>query len=607
MKNIECTNDFVIRFANVNGSGSASANNLFAKAVFRMGVPVSPKNIFPSNIQGLPTWYEVRINEKGYLGRHGDVDMVVAMNGQTMKKDYDGLISGGYFLYDSSRKLSEEYDRDDVALIGIPLTKLCNDAFENPKMRGLLKNIIYVGALAFLLDMEFEVLTSSVEKQYRKKSKLIPPNLKALELGYEYARDNYGGVCKIAISRRDNVGDAIIIDGNAATGLGALYGGATVVGWYPITPSTSVIEYFGRYADRFRRETETGELKAAIVQAEDELAALGIVIGASWNGARAFTATSGPGVSLMSEFLGLAYFAEIPAVLVNVQRTGPSTGMPTRTQQGDILACGYASHGDTKQVLLFPCNPKECFDMTADAFDVAERLQAPVIVMSDLDLGMNDHMSPPLEWDDNRTYDRGKVLDENQLEELGDSWGRYLDIDGDGIGYRTYPGTHPSKGSYFTRGTSHDEYSKYTEESDAYVQNMQRLLQKWETARELVPGPEIMVYNEAASIGMVYYGTSTYAALEAVDQLSEQGITINTLRIKAFPFQQDVENFIRQHDQVYVVEQNRDGQMKSLLINEFGFQPDKLVSVLHYDGLPITARIISRTISASITDKGGKA
>ena len=607
MKNIECINDFVIRFANVNGSGSASANNLFAKAVFRMGVPVSPKNIFPSNIQGLPTWYEVRINEQGYLGRHGDVDMVVAMNGQTMKKDYDGLLPGGYFLYDSSRKLSEEYGRDDVALIGIPLTQLCNDAFENPKMRGLLKNIIYVGALAFLLDMEFEVLTSSVEKQYRKKSKLIPPNLKALQLGFEYASANYAGVCKLAISRRDNVGDAIIIDGNTATGLGALYGGATVVGWYPITPSTSVIESFGRYAERFRRETATGELKAAIVQAEDELAALGIVIGASWNGARAFTATSGPGVSLMSEFLGLAYFAEIPAVLVNVQRTGPSTGMPTRTQQGDILACGYASHGDTKQVLLFPCNPKECFDMTADAFDLAERLQTPVIVMSDLDLGMNDHMSPPLGWDDSRTYDRGKVLDKNQLEELGDSWGRYLDVDGDGIGYRTYPGTHPAKGAYFTRGTSHDEYSKYTEESSAYEQNMQRLLRKWETARQLVPPPEITVYDESATVGMVYYGTSTDAALEAVDQLKEQGIVVNTLRIKAFPFQQEVENFIEQHDVVYVVEQNRDGQMKTLLMNEFDLQPAKIASVLHYDGLPITARIISSAICASIANKGGKA
>ena len=607
MKNIECTNDFVIRFANVNGSGSASANNLFAKAVFRMGVPVSPKNIFPSNIQGLPTWYEVRINEQGYLGRHGDVDMVVAMNGQTMKKDYDGLLPGGYFLYDSSRKLSEQYGRDDVALIGIPLTQLCNDAFENPKMRGLLKNIIYVGALAFLLDMELEVLTSSVEKQYRKKSKLIPPNLKALQLGYDYAMENYPGVCKLAITRRDKVGDAIIIDGNAATGLGALYAGATVVGWYPITPSTSVIESFGRYADRFRRETETGQLKAAIVQAEDELAALGIVIGASWNGARAFTATSGPGVSLMSEFLGLAYFAEIPAVLVNVQRTGPSTGMPTRTQQGDILSCGYASHGDTKQVLLFPCNPKECFDMTADAFDLAERLQTPVIVMSDLDLGMNDHMSPPLGWDDSRIYDRGKVLDKDQLEELGDSWGRYLDVDGDGIGYRTYPGTHPTKGAYFTRGTSHDEYSKYTEESGAYEQNMQRLLQKWETARELVPAPEITVNDEAAAVGMLYYGTSTDAALEAVDQLKEQGVVINTLRIKAFPFQHDVKKFIRQHDLVYVVEQNRDGQMKTLLINDFGIQPDKLASVLHYDGLPITARIISSAICAVITNKGGKA
>lgn len=607
MKPLERTNDFVVRFANVNGSGSASANNLFAKAVFRMGVPVSPKNIFPSNIQGLPTWYEVRINEQGYLGRHGEVDMAVAMNGQTMHQDYQGVRSGGYFVYDSSRTLPEEYDRTDLVSIGIPLTLLCNEAFENPRMRGLLKNIIYVGALTYLLDMEMEVLTTSVEKQYRKKSKLISPNLRALEIGYEYAREHYPDACGLSVRRRDNVGDAIVIDGNAATALGALYGGATIVGWYPITPSTSVIEYFGRYADRFRREEESGKRKVAIVQAEDELAAMGIVIGAGWNGARAFTATSGPGVSLMSEFLGLAYFAEIPAVLINVQRTGPSTGMPTRTQQSDILSCAYASHGDTKQVLLFPSNPVECFTMTADSFDIAERLQTPVIVMSDLDLGMNDHMSPPLVWDDSRQYDRGKVLSKEQVEELGDRWGRYLDVDGDGIGFRTFPGTHPSKGSYFTRGTNHDEYSRYTEEGAAYVQNMDRLLLKWETAKSLVPEPDIIVHDQNATVGLIYFGTSSDAVDEAVDLLKKQGRAVNLLRIKAFPFQDVVRHFIDQHDQVYVVEQNRDGQLRTLLISELGVAPALLDSILHYDGLPITARIIASAINPSSIPKGESA
>jgi len=602
MNTIERVNDFVIRFANVNGSGSASANNLFAKAVFRMGVPVSPKNIFPSNIQGLPTWYEVRINEDGYLGRHGEIHMVVAMNGQTMAEDYQSLEPGGYFLYDSSRTLPDGYDRDDVKIIGIPLTLLCNESFDNPKMRGLLKNIIYVGALAHLLDMEFEVLTSSVEKQYRKKSKLIAPNLKALEIGYRYASENYHNACKLAIHRRDNVGDAVIMDGNAATALGALYAGATVVGWYPITPSTSVIEYFGRYADRFRRD-EKGRLKAAIVQAEDELAALGIVIGASWNGARAFTATSGAGVSLMTEFLGLAYFAEIPAVLINVQRTGPSTGMPTRTQQGDILSSAYASHGDTKQVLLFPATPTECFDLTAEAFDLAEQLQSPVIVLSDLDLGMNDHICKPLKWDDQRRYNRGKVLNKDQLNALQENWGRYLDVDGDGIGYRTYPGVHPEKGAYFTRGTSHDEYSKYTEDSGAYVKNMKRLEVKWETAKTLVPEPEIIISDPEATIGLLYFGTSTDATREAADQLRADGISSNLLRIRAFPFQKEVKQFIEQHERVFVVEQNRDSQMRTLLLNELELPPQQLVPVVHFDGMPITAKIITQSIQNTLNEQ----
>ena len=604
MKQLEGVNDCVIRFANVNGSGSASANNLFAKAVFRMGVPVSPKNIFPSNIQGLPTWYEVRVNEQGYLGRRGDVDLVVAVNGQTLRQDYDGLAPGGYFVHDSSKPLEEGFGRDDITVIGIPLTLLCNQTFDNPRMRPLLKNVIYVGALAALLDMELEVLVDSLTRQFRKKPQLAEPNIKALQLGYGYASDHFAGVCKLTIRRRDLVGEAIFIDGNAATALGALYGGATVVGWYPITPSTSVIEAFGRYAEQFRVEAETGRLKVAIVQAEDELAAIGIVIGAGWNGARAFTATSGPGVSLMAEFLGLAYFAEIPAVLVDVQRTGPSTGMPTRTQQSDLLACAYASHGDTKQVLLFPCNPKECFEMTAEAFDLAERLQTPVIVMSDLDLGMNDHQSPPLHWDPDRRYDRGKVLDAAQLEALTTDWGRYLDLDGDGICYRTYPGTHPVKGSYFTRGTSRTPYSGYTEDSAAYVANMERLVLKWETAKGLVPPPVVKIRDTHARIGAIFYGTTAHSAYEALGRLHRQGLAINSLRVRSFPFQQEVFDFVARHDLVVVIEQNRDGQLRSLLINEGELDPHKLVAITSYDGLPVASRFLSQALDAALEERG---
>ena len=604
MKQLEGVNDLVIRFANVNGSGSASANNLFAKAVFRMGVPVSPKNIFPSNIQGLPTWYEVRVNEHGYLGRRGDVDMVVAVNGQTLRQDYEGLASGGYFIFDSSKPLPETFQRDDVVVIGIPMTQLCNDTFENPRMRPLLKNIIYVGALAALLDMELQVLIDSLNKQFRKNQKLAAPNIQALELGYQYASEHYPGVCKLSIGRSDRVGDAIFMDGNAATALGALYGGATVVGWYPITPSTSVIEAFGNYAEKFRVEADTGRIKVAIVQAEDELAAIGIVIGACWNGARAFTATSGPGISLMAEFLGLAYFAEIPVVLIDVQRTGPSTGMPTRTQQSDLLACAYASHGDTKNVLLFPCDPKECFEMTAAAFDLAERLQTPVIVMSDLDLGMNDHQCPPLHWDAARRYDRGKVLDAAQLEALTTDWGRYLDIDGDGICYRTYPGTHPSKGAYFTRGTSRDEHSGYTEDSTSYVHNMERLLLKWETAKSLVPLPKSKIRDPQAKVGAIFYGTTTHSAEEVIDRLHLRGMAINSLRICAFPFQQEVMDFIAQHDLIYIIEQNRDGQMRSLLINEGNLLPEKLVAITSFDGLPVASRFLSRALDTALQERG---
>lgn len=601
MNKITSVNDFVIRFANVNGSGSASANNLFAKAIFRSGVPVSPKNIFPSNIQGLPTWYEVRVNEHGFLGRRGGFDMIVAVNGQTLFKDYQELLAGGYFLYDSTKDLADNFLREDVTVIGIPLTTMCNEAFKNPKLRQLLKNIIYVGSLAYLLDLDFSILTDSIKKQFEKKPKLAEPNITALEIGYNYAKEHHANVCKLSVAKADKLGDDILMDGNSACGLGAVYAGATVVGWYPITPSTSVVEAFERYANIFRIEEETGRKKVAIVQAEDELAAIGIVIGASWNGARAFTATSGPGVSLMGEFLGLAYFAEIPAVLVNVQRAGPSTGMPTRTQQSDVLACAYASHGDTKNVLLFPCDPKECFELGARAFDLAERLQTPIIVVSDLDLGMNDHVSAPLHWDDNSKYDRGKVLTAEELENRQEKWGRYLDVDGDGICYRTYPGTHPTKGAYFTRGTSHNEYSAYTEDSQIYLEGMERLLLKWDTARTLVPGPRTKFRDPENQIGVVFYGTTTHAAYEAISRYSKKGLKINTMRIRAFPFQEEVIDFINDHETIFVIEQNRDAQLRTMLMNENAISPRKLQSILNYDGLPITADFITEKIESLLT------
>lgn len=589
-------NDFVIRFANVNGTGSASANTLFAKSVFRMGVPVTPKNIFPSNIQGLPTWYEVRVNERGYLGRRAGIDLLVGVNPQSMAADVRSVRPGGYFMYDSSRPLDPTLRRDDIHYIGIPMILLCQKHFEVPRVQQLLKNMVYVGALTALLDLEMDVVKQLVVEQFKKKEKLVASNHLALDLGFQYAREHYDCPLPMRVEWRDNVGDRIMMTGNTACALGAIYGGATVAAWYPITPSTSVVDAFEKYANRLRTDPQTGEKKFAIVQAEDELAAMGVVIGAMWNGARAFTATSGPGVSLMNEFLGLAYFAEIPAVLIDVQRGGPSTGMPTRTQQSDILLAAYASHGDTKHPLLFPSTPAECFEMTADAFDLAERLQTPVIVMTDLDLGMNEHLTPPLHWDDKRRYDRGKVLDAQALESI-QNWGRYLDIDGDGIPYRTIPGTHPTKGSFFTRGSSKDEYARYTEDGEAYRRNMDRLLKKWQTARELVHPPEFLQPRSRFPEAMLFFGTSAYSAIEALDELRAIGIELDAMRLRAFPFSQAVHNFIEEHERVYVVEQNRDAQMRSLLMIELGVSPQKLIPVLQYDGFPITAAAIISQIA----------
>ncbi|HMT07495.1 MAG TPA: 2-oxoacid:acceptor oxidoreductase subunit alpha [Pyrinomonadaceae bacterium] len=658
-------NDFVVRFANVNGTGSASANALFTKAVFRMGVPVTPKNIFPSNIQGLPTWYEVRVSEKGYLGRREGVDLMIAVNPQSMRRDYADVHAGGYFLYDSSKPLPPGYDRKDITHVGIPLMALCNAEFTDARQRQLFKNIIYIGALSALLDIEFAVLEGHIAEQFKGKEKLIEPNIKALNIGVDYCKENFDCPLDIRVERRDLLGDKILFGGNSACGLGAVYAGATVAAWYPITPSTSVVDAFAKYAAKYRVDAATGKNNYAIVQAEDELAAIGMVMGACWNGARSFTATSGPGVSLMNEFLGLGYFAEVPTVLIDVQRTGPSTGMPTRTQQSDILLAAYASHGDTKHPLLFPASPKECFEMTVDAFDLTERLQTPVIIMTDLDLGMNDHISEPLAWDDSRVYDRGKVLTSEQLDAIysgtraslpamddasldatisesdtddviadkdvrvpafNSKWGRYLDIDDDGIPYRTIAGTNPTRGAFVTRGSSRDEYGVYTEDGAAYTRNVDRLAKKWDTAKDLVPQPEFrwsadtLVRTgdlsstgdcDAISLaggtgdadksvrtpnGVIYFGTSSYAAEEALEFLATDGIPLAAMRARGFPFSKSFRDFVDSHERIFVIEQNRDAQFRSLMMIELGTDAAKLISVLNYDGMPITADNIYRQI-----------
>ena len=593
------TNDFVIKFANVNGSGSASANNMFAKAIFRMGIPVSPHNIFPSNIQGLPTWYEVRVSDKNYLGRREGIDLMVAMNEQTIQSDINSVIPGGFVLYDSSKPLSEGLIREDVHYLPIPLKDICLAEFEKPSQRQLFKNIVYVGALAAFINIDFNVLTEMVSDQFRGKEKLIAPNIHALELGYQFARENFTCPLPLTLERRDLTSDKILMDGNTAIGLGCVYGGATVASWYPLTPSTSVVDAFDKYCKRLRKDPENGKNKCSVVQAEDELAAIGMAIGAGWNGARAFTASSGPGVSLMQEFLGLAYFSEVPVVLFDIQRVGPSTGMPTRTQQGDLLTCAYASHGDTKQILLFPSTPKECFEFAADSFDIADRLQTPVIVLSDLELGMNEQICDPLNWDDERQYDRGKILNEQQLDEI-EKYGRYQDIDGDGIPYRTYPGTHPSKGSYFTRGSSHDANAAYTEDGDIYAEIMDRISLKFETALNYIPEPEISSLGSNTR-GVIYLGTTTSAIKETLDNLQKKGISLDTMRLRGFPFHESVRDFINEHEIVYVIEQNRDAQLKSLLKIECNASEEQMFSILSYNGVLITAQQIEKEILDSLS------
>jgi 2-oxoglutarate ferredoxin oxidoreductase subunit alpha len=604
VQRIEAVNDFVIKFANVNGSGSASANELFAKAILRMGVPVSPRNIFPSNIQGMPTWYEVRVTEAGHLGRRGGTDMMVAMNPQTWDADVAELEPGGYLFYDSTRALPPSKFRDDIHVIGMPLTEICNAVYHDPRQRQLFKNIVYVGALAVLLGIEPEVVEQLFGEQYKGKEKLLASNVQALRLGCDFAREHLKEQpIGLQVRRRDRVGHRIFVDGNSAAALGCVYGGATVAAWYPITPSSSVAESFQKYCSRYRVDPATGQHRFAIVQAEDELASIGMVVGAGWNGARAFTATSGPGVSLMTEFIGLAYFAEIPITLINVQRGGPSTGMPTRTKQSDILSCAYASHGDTKHVLLFPEDPHECFEHSAAALDLAERLQTPIFVMTDLDIGMNQRLCEPFAWDDSRAYDRGKVMSAEELE-AGRDFGRYKDVDGDGIPWRTLPGTHPTKGSYFTRGTTRDAYARYSERGPDYIYTMERLLKKFKTAATLVPQPVLRPARQKTPFGVLYFGSTSPSMREALEALEQRGVHLDAMRLRAFPFPDSVERFLDEHEHVFVVEQNRDAQMRSLLVNELGVDPARLVPVLHYDGTPITARFITQTIFDRVNAKG---
>jgi 2-oxoglutarate ferredoxin oxidoreductase subunit alpha len=595
---VASVNDVVIKIATVNGTGSASANGLLMKSIFRMGIPVVGKNYFPSNIQGLPTWYEIRVTGDGYKSRSDRVDLMVAMNAQTYAADLQEVSPGGWLIYDSTWPRHALLNRDDVTVLGVPLSKMCNEHFEGARARVLMKNIGYVGAVAALLEIDLDVITSLLEETFADKKHLIESNMRAIRFGYDYASENF--VCPLPskVAAMDGTQGHIVIDGNTAAGLGCMYAGATVGAWYPITPSTSLMDAFRSFCDKYRVDPRTGKRTYCIIQAEDELAAIGMVLGASWNGARSFTPTSGPGISLMSEFLGFAYYAEIPAVIFNVQRTGPSTGMPTRTQQSDILSCAYASHGDTRHVLLFPADPNECFYMAQSAFDYAERLQTPVMVLSDLDVGMNDWMVPEFDFDDKKVPDRGKVLSAAELDEM-EKFHRYLDVDGDGIPYRTLPGTHP-KGAYFTRGSGHTKYGGYTEDSGAYQEVVDRLLVKWETARSILPEPEIR-YSEFNKAAILTIGSGHGACEEALDRLKKVNVSLNYCRVRAFPCSDAVKEFIGKHEVVYVVEQNRDAQFRSLLILDSGADPAKLVSLLHYNGMPLNAGFVVDKVREEIS------
>jgi 2-oxoglutarate ferredoxin oxidoreductase subunit alpha len=589
-------NDFAIKLANVNGTGSASANGLLMQAIFRMGIPVSGKNLFPSNIQGLPTWYEIRVNKAGYTARALDYDLMVAMNSQTYDRDVREVREGGYLLYDSTWPLDPHLHRDDVTFLGVPLAQMCNDNFRDPRERILMKNIAYAGSLVAILDVDVDIVKQLLDEKYSGKKKLQESNHRALRIGYDYAKKNFEPL-PFRLEKMNANADKILIDGNTATALGCVYAGCTVAAWYPITPSTSVMDAFKGFCDKYRRDKETGMNNCLILQAEDELAAIGMVIGAGWNGARAFTSTSGPGISLMNELLGLAYYAEIPAVIMDIQRVGPSTGMPTRTQQGDILECAYASHGDTKHILLFPSNPAECFEFAAKAFDLAERFQTPVFMLSDLDIGMNDWVVPRLTWDDAYRPDRGRVLDSDELQRIS-KFQRYTNEDENYVAARTLPGVD-SKGAFFTRGSGHNKFGGYTETPDEYQEVLDRLLRKHKASAKFVPAP-IIERRNGARVGVVTLGGCDPAVREALDILAERGVQADFMRIRGFPFDEYVEEFCNQHDVCFVIEQNRDAQLRSLLVLETNIPKEKLRSVLVYGGFPLSAKHVVDEISSQV-------
>jgi len=590
-------NDFAIKIATVNGTGSASANTLLMKSIFRSGIPVMGKNYFPSNIQGLPTWYEIRVTKDGYVARSGRVDIMVAMNAETYAKDVKEVTPGGYLIYDSTWPRPSLLKREDITVLGVPLARLCNESFNGVRTRILMKNICYAGVLAALLDLDLDIIRKLLAETYAKKPQLVDSNMKAIQLGYDYARASFTCPLPLRVEKLDKTSGHILIDGNTAAALGCVFAGATVAAWYPITPSTSVMDAYKAFCDRTRVDPNTGRKNFAFIQAEDELAAIGMVIGAMWNGARAFTATSGPGISLMNEFLGLAYYAEVPAVIFDIQRVGPSTGMPTRTQQCDLMECAYASHGDTRHICLYPANPEECFYMASQAFDLAERFQTPVFVLSDLDIGMNDWMCRDLRWDDSYRPDRGKMLDKEAVEKL-EKFYRYFDKDGDGIGYRTLPGTHP-KAAYFTRGSGHTQYGTYTEDSIEYQILLDRLVKKWETAKQHVPRAVIDATADS-DIGIVSIGSCDGAIHEAMDVLKSHDVRVDYMRVRSFPFSEDVERFLQAHKLLFVVEQNRDAQFRSLLTLESSVEKSKLRSLLHYNGLPISSAFIVAGVLAEI-------
>jgi 2-oxoglutarate ferredoxin oxidoreductase subunit alpha len=582
-------NDFAFKMGTVNGTGSASANSLLMQAIFRMGIPVTGKNVFPSNIQGLPTWYEIRVSKDGYTARPSAIDLVVALNPATYAQDVATVCPGGYLLYDSSWPLEPDLVREGITILGVPFGRMCVEAFEKDRDRTLLRNIAYAGALAALLNIDMDVIGVMLNEKFARKQRLLEANHTAIRLGYDHARTNFTCPLPFHLEKMDATGGHVLMDGNSTCALGAVFAGATVGAWYPITPATALMEAFNAYCQQFRVDKDTGDHHYAVLQAEDELAAAGIAIGAGWAGARAFTNTSGPGISLMQEFIGLAYYTDIPAVFFDIQRCGPATGMPTRTQQADLLSLAYASHGDTKHLVLFPANPHECFELSVQAFDLAERYQTPVFVASDLDIGMNDWMTPRLTWDDGYRPDRGKVLDAEALAALP-RFSRYLDVDGDGVAARTLPGVG-AKGAYFVRGSGHDKHAGYTEDAEAYQEVVDRLKRKFEHAASAMPSP-VFHLQDGATVGLVTIGGCDAAVREAADTLRTQGILVDIMRVRGFPFNAEVLEFLGRHQQTFVVEQNRDAQLRSLLAIELGVPRDNMTSILDYGGLPLCAKVV---------------